>query len=225
MAGAQAEQGGSAVRWVIRYDAGRLRSQSVLRRSSRASFAVWERWSASMGGVGLLSVWAIAEATVWPILPDFLLVPLVLGKPINAARLLAGAIAGMALGGAGIYLFAFQQPADALSLLHHLPTVHADAVNRAGQDLAAHGLAAFLYQPVSGVPFKVWALLAGSEGRSPLRAIPLFVLARGTRMAVLAVTARMIGARFRPFLGDYFLLGATIYLGAFFYVWWRLINA
>jgi membrane protein YqaA with SNARE-associated domain len=167
----------------------------------------------------------MAEATVWPILADFLLVPLVLGRPRRAGKHLAGAVTGMALGGIGLYLFAFQWPARGRRLLSRLPTVHAAAIDRAEKGLAAHGLAIFIFQPISGVPFKVWALLAGSEGRSPLRAIPLFIVARAARMAIVTLTVRIIGVRYRPFLRDYFLFLMTIYLAGFLYVWRRLINA
>ncbi len=207
------------------YETAHSTSIPVPRQASRASFAAWERWSASTDSVRLLFGWAIAEATVWPILPDFLPIPLVLGKPRRVAGFLAAAVGGMTLGGIGLYLFAFRWPAEALRLLYHLPTVRASAIDRARKDLAAHGLAAFLFQPVSGVPFKVWALLAGSEGRSPLRATPLFIISRGTRMAVLALAARFVGMRFRPFLSDYFLVPATMYPAAFLYVWRRLIDA
>jgi membrane protein YqaA with SNARE-associated domain len=195
-----------------------------LRQRSRTSFAVWERWSASNGAARLQFAWALGEATVWPILPDFLLLPLVLSKPRHAARLLLRSIAGMALGGSCLYLFAYRQPAGALRLLHRLPTVRARAIDHAQRNLAARGLAAFLVQPVSGVPFKVWALLAGSEGRSPLRAIPLFVFARSLRMAVLTLVASVLGMRCRSVLSEYFLALATLYLSVFLYVWRRLVR-
>jgi 1-acyl-sn-glycerol-3-phosphate acyltransferase len=207
------------------HEAAHSKSISPLRRASRRSFDAWECWSASAGSTRLQCVWAMAEATVWPILADFLLVPLVLGRPRRAGKHLAGAVSGMALGGIGLYLFAFQWPARSRRLLHRLPTVHAAAIERAEKDLAAHGLAAFLFQPVSGIPFKVWALLAGSEGRSPLRAIPLFIVARAGRMAIVALAARLIGLRYRPFLRDYFLILMTLYLAGFLYVWRRLIKA
>jgi membrane protein YqaA with SNARE-associated domain len=193
-------------------------------RHSPACFAAWERWSATTGAGWLQFTWAFAEATFWPILPDFLLVPLALGTPRHARRLLLCAITGMALGGSGLYLFAYRQPAAAMHLLQQLPTVRAGARDRARDDLAAHGLAAFLFQPVSGVPFKVWALLAGSQGRSPLQAIPLFVLARSARMAILTLAASLIGVRCRPFLSRHFLVLMTLYLGGFLYVWWRLVS-
>ncbi len=203
----------------------RLAELSLPRRASHSSFDAWERWSASAGSTKLQFVWAMAEATVWPILADSLLVPLALGRPRRALTHLGGAVTGMALGGIGLYLFAFRRPAEALRLLHRLPTVHTAAIDRAEKGLAAHGLAAFLFQPISGIPFKVWALLAGSQGRSPLRAIPLFILARATRMTVVALAARLVGTRYRPFLRDYFLFLATLYVAGFLYVWRRLITA
>jgi membrane protein YqaA with SNARE-associated domain len=195
-----------------------------LRHHSRTSFAAWERWSESNGAEWLRFAWAIGEATVWPILPDFLLIPLVLGKPDHATRLLVRSMAGMALGGSCLYLCAYRRPAAALRLLHRLPTVRAGSIDRAQRNLAAYGLAALLFQPVSGVPFKVWALLAGSAGRSPLRAIPLFVFARSLRMAALTLLASALGLRCRSVLSQYFLALAATYLSVFLYVWRRLVR-
>ena len=202
----------------------RPETNAALLRECRATFDWWVRWSSSTAGVGLLFVWAVAEATVWPILPDFLLVPIVLGNRRRFYIPLAAAIAGMAIGGTFLYLFAFWHPQQAVHLLHHLPTVREAAINRAHSYLADHGLAALIFQPWSGVPFKVWALLAGSEARNPAVAIPLFILARSARMAILAALASLFAQRFTRFLRDYSLFLLVIYLALFFYGWWQLIR-
>jgi hypothetical protein len=74
------------------------------------------------------------------------------------------------------------------------------------------------------VPFKVWALIAGSEGRSPGEAIPLFIVARGTRMAIVATLACILGQRFTSMIRNYCIFLAMAYLALFLYVWWHLIS-
>ncbi|MGE4606957.1 MAG: hypothetical protein AAEJ52_09475, partial [Myxococcota bacterium] len=49
----------------------------VFLEQSRAAFDRWEGFARSRAGLSVLFVWALAEATVWPIIPDALLVPMV----------------------------------------------------------------------------------------------------------------------------------------------------
>ncbi|GAC1435386.1 MAG: hypothetical protein NVSMB65_09360 [Chloroflexota bacterium] len=167
--------------------------------------------------------WAIAEATVWPIIPDALLVPLSIADRRRYYIRLAAAVAGMALGGIGLYLFAYEAPQRALFLLRHLPLVGNKHIAIAHASLAAHGAAAFLIQPWSGVPFKVWAIEAGVEGIPPVLAIPTFIVARGLRMALISTLARLFAGWFAGLVRDAFLLLVTIYVLLFSLgLWWLL---
>jgi membrane protein YqaA with SNARE-associated domain len=196
----------------------------TLRRVSRDSFDWWERWTAGRAALGLIFVWAVAEATVWPILPDFLLIPLVVGNRRRYYLPLAGAVLGMALGGTFLYLFADWDAQHALQLLQHLPTVRASKIAGARGHLAAHGVAAFLFQPWSGIPFKVWAIVAGTQGINPLLAIPTFIAARAARMTILATVARLLTGRFSSLIRDQFVYLILAYVLLFFSVWWQLLR-
>src|SRR5438477_1726441 len=69
-------------------------------RVCRDAFDRWERFASSRRGLGLMFAWAAGEATVWPIIPDFLLIPMAVGNRRRFSRSWAAAVAGMALGGA-----------------------------------------------------------------------------------------------------------------------------
>ena len=43
---------------------------------SRQAFSGWEHFACSRRGTALMFTWAAAESTVWPIIPDFLLLPI-----------------------------------------------------------------------------------------------------------------------------------------------------
>jgi len=177
-----------------------------LLRECQAAWDSWERFSASRLGTALMLLWAAAEAIAWPIIPDFLLVPMAAGNRRCFYRPLAAAIAGAAIGGTLFYLFAFWAPSQAAAF-------------------AEHGAAAFVYQPLSGIPFKVWAIAGGSEGIKPWQSIPIFVVARGLRMTVFATIARVAAGLFSGFFREFSLFLLAIYLVLFFYGWWQVVSS
>ena len=58
----------------------------------------------------LAFLWAVAEATVWPFMPDAVLVPLALARPSSWWRLVLAAALGTTVGGAISYLLARRRP-------------------------------------------------------------------------------------------------------------------
>jgi membrane protein YqaA with SNARE-associated domain len=166
--------------------------------------------------------WALAEATVWPILPDFLLVPMVAANRRRFHVPLAAAVTGMAAGCATTVLFAYRAPRHAWGVLRHLPLVHEQQIDVARRHLAAHGTAAFLFQPWSGVPSKIWAVVAGAERPNPWLAIPALVIARSLRMAVLAGAARLLAGRFAGAIRDHSIFLAATYVTVFSIGLWRI---
>jgi membrane protein YqaA with SNARE-associated domain len=166
--------------------------------------------------------WALAEATVWPILPDFLLIPMAAANRRRFHVPLAAAVLGMAAGCATTVLFAYRAPRRAWGVLRQLPLVHEQQIDVARRHLAAHGTAAFLFQPWSGVPSKIWAVVAGAERTNPWPALPALVIARSLRMAVLAGAARMLAGRFGGAIRDHSIVLAATYVGVFSFGLWRI---
>src|SRR5438270_10991959 len=99
-----------------------------LRRECRDTYDRWERLASSRLGTGLMFAWALAEATVWPILPDFLLVPMVAANRRRFHVPLAAAVIGMAAGCATNVLFAYRMPRRAWGLRWHPPLVHGQQI-------------------------------------------------------------------------------------------------
>jgi membrane protein YqaA with SNARE-associated domain len=165
-------------------------------------------------------LWAVAEATVWPLIPDALLAPMVIGSRRSLPRLLIAAIAGSALGGIVLYAYAFAQPQAALVALPTLPTISRDTIERADHLLAEWGDYAFVIQPVSGIPFKVVAVLAAARAMDPQRVLLLSIAARTARMCLTGVVAALVAWRFHPSLRDHFLVLAGLYLVLTGIAWW-----
>lgn len=192
-----------------------IRTPTGVRRLSRTGYDRWERFVTGRPGLLLLFLWAVAEATVWPILPDFLLLPMGLAARRRTARLLPAALAGMALGGVCTFISATLAPDAMLRLLHHLPLLTSAQIGGAHTRLAAHGAAAFWLQPWSGIPFKAWAVAAGSMALNPAQVIPIFIVARGLRLSLVALVAALVGERFRGLIRECALLLAVAYVVLF----------
>jgi membrane protein YqaA with SNARE-associated domain len=196
--------------------------RSEWQRRCRDAWDGWERFAPSRGANMLMFFWALAEATFWPIVPEFLLAPLAAGNRRRFYVPLAASIAGSALGAAALYLIAYMQPGAGTAYLAALP-LSGHGYRTVAAMLAVRGPAGYLGQPVSGIPSKVWVIAGGVEGINPLRSIAVMVAARSLRMAVVATLARVLAGAFRGFLRDYSLIVLAVYLLVFFLFWWRII--
>jgi len=112
-------------------------------------------------------------------------------------------VAGATVGGAITLFAASIAPDSALQAVLHVPLVHARSVSTVQTYLRAHSLIqAFFYQPWSGIPFKLWAVLAVVGGHQPLTVIPFFVIGRTLRFAAAAVLAASFGLLLNRRLAD-----------------------
>jgi membrane protein YqaA with SNARE-associated domain len=165
--------------------------------------AVWRRVAGGRAAPWVCFAWAFGEATLFPVIPDAALLVLALGAPRRSLRLLGATLVGSALGGTVTVVVASLAPQAALGVVTHVPLVHASSIAGVRAHLAAHPLLeSFLYQPWSGVPFKLWAVLAGGAGAPPAAVIPSFVVGRLLRFAVAAWLGWAAGRLLERRLGD-----------------------
>jgi membrane protein YqaA with SNARE-associated domain len=192
----------------------------VLLRASQASFDGWQRFAEGRAGLVSMFVWAVCEATFWPIIADVLLAPM---AAVNRRfhRSLLACIAGMALGGTATFLFAHWFPKAAMRTIRQMPMVREDQITRVTAVLTAQGWRGYFQQPYSGIPYKVWGVVGGDMGLAPWQAIPAFILARAFRMMLAATISRAVGARFTPQARDYWLLLVPVYVVLFLAGWRR----
>ena len=169
--------------------------------------------------------WAVAEATVWPLIPDFAVAPLTVLAARKRYLPLVGCIAGMAVGGSITFLFSYIAPPTALAVLHQVPWARANQFASVAALLTSHGAAAFVFQPWSGVPFKTWAVAAGTLKLSPPIVIPLFVAGRALRVTLVAAIAGVGGRLLAAHLRDWSLVLGAAYVVLFGVGFWRVIVA
>lgn len=138
-------------------------------------------------------LWAVAEATVWPIMPDAILAPLALTRPAGWWRLALSASLGTLLGGALSYAAGRRWPARAA--VERLPLVRPSMVDAVDGWLACEGPRAVLHQPFSGVPFKVFARRAGAHAVPVATFLGWSVAARVPRFLAASGLAALLGWR------------------------------
>jgi membrane protein YqaA with SNARE-associated domain len=162
--------------------------------ASQAVAGAWRRLALGRTGPTICFLWAVGEATVWPVIPDVALFALLLAAPRRAPRLLLATTAGACIGGVITVAAATLAPHAALTVVTHVPLVHPRSIPVVESHLATQPLPlAFLYQPWSGIPFKLWAVLATTGGYAPLAVVPCFVLGRLGRFAAVALVGAGIG--------------------------------
>lgn len=175
----------------------RLRKEAV-RALERRDDGRFERAAAaarSRAALVVMGVWAVAEALAWPVIPDFLLLPLVVLAPRLWRHLFLAALAGSLLGGTLSY--AAGRVEAGRVLLEYAPLVTDRMVDVAGDRLREDGVAGLLTQPLSGIPYKAFSYQA-AESVGPAQFVVFSALARGARFLAVAVLAALAGRWARP---------------------------
>jgi hypothetical protein len=138
-----------------------------------------------LAGPGLVAAlcWGVAEGTLFFIVPDLVISLAALYAPRTALRHLFAVVAGSLVAGTGMYLWASVDPAGAVGMVRRVPFVAPAMFDRVGADIANLGAWALCKGPLSGIPYKIYAVL--SPGSIPLGAFLLAsVPARLERLVV-----------------------------------------
>ena len=143
--------------------------------------------------------WSFAEAILFFIVAD---VPISFiavrwGWRAGAKAALAASLAAT-VGGAVTYAWASADPEAARAAILALPAIDAGLADAAAGRLAAEGNLAMLWGSISGVPYKLYALAAGSEDRALLPFLLLTPLVRLPRFLGAALLASGISAAIAP---------------------------
>lgn len=134
-----------------------------------------ERFFKSPESNALVFCWAAAEALVWFVIPEFLLILIIFMKIKRKLDLVVYDIAGTIVGS----LIALSLHLPTATFIH-LPYIRPAMLDQVGQWYGQLGVWGLLHQPFSGVPYKVF--LQGAADYHFF--IPLFLL--------LAIAVRMV---------------------------------
>ena len=146
------------------------------------------------------ALWGFAEATLFFIVPDVLLSIIAVRRGRHPAWIATvWTIAGAIAGGALMYCWSARNADGAIALLDRLPAISPQMIVRVGGDLRQSGPAAMIVGAFSGVPYKVYAVMAPAApiGLAPflMASIPI----RALRFVVVVLIAdgvnRLLAAR------------------------------
>lgn len=159
----------------------------VLALSARPAAPLW------------LFVVAVAEASVFPLPPDTLLIPMALAKPRRAYFYAAIATLGSVLGGAVGYFIGYQLFARLAQPILHL--YHYEAAFAAFQHkFNQYGAAVILLKGLTPIPYKIVTIAAGAAKFNFPEFMLLSLITRGARFFLEAVLLRYFGAPARDFI-------------------------
>lgn len=167
----------------------------MLRRLYNKALALSARPSAPIWLFGV----AIAEASVFPLPPDALLVPMALAKPRRAFFYAAIATLGSVLGGAIGYLIGYELFAKLAQPIIHF--YHYEAAFTAFQHkFVEYGAAVILIKGLTPIPYKILTIAAGAAKFNFPLFMLLSLLTRGARFFLEAVLLHYFGEPARDFI-------------------------
>lgn len=138
------------------------------------------------------ALWGAAEATFFFIVPDVLLTAAVLKLGWRAALKLAGVAAAAAvLAGSALYLWAAADASGARAAMLLVPAVGPDLIVRTTAEIDGLWPLHMLAGAISGVPYKLYAVAAGT---GHIGLIPFVLASFAARLARFALAVGIVTA-------------------------------
>lgn len=141
------------------------------------------------------AAWGFAEASLFFIVPDVLLSAIALRHRRAALRASFWATAGALAGGAAMYAWGAVAPDFAWLALDRVPAIHAAMWWQVHDSLAEHGLGALFLGPLTGVPYKLYAVAAGQQALPFAAFLLVSVPARALRFVLIVWLTHAIARR------------------------------
>ena len=177
------------------------------RADSRVRRAV-SRLAWSPPGVAVVAGWAVVEAVSWPLLPEFLLAIVCVAAPRRAPRL--AFVAALSSLGGGVLAYVLAAHGVHLPAPLTTPRMHATATAQ----VAREGGWAVHHQPLSGIPYKVYAAAAGRAHTGLPAYLAGSAIGRGVRIVAVGLVAGAFGAalnRWRRWYPAYLVLFLAVF--------------
>jgi len=137
-------------------------------------------------------LWGFAEATFFFIVPDVLLGWACLSGLRSGTKALSAVLAGSLAGGMLVYGLEIWQPATTRALIEHVPYIRSDMFASVTVSYQEHGAYGMLYGPSSGIPYKIYALLA-PQYFGAATFLAMSIPARLERLALVWIVFTLVG--------------------------------
>ena len=149
-----------------------------------------------MGVTSLVAgLWGLAEATLFFIVPDVLLSLVALRDRRGASIACGWAIGGALVGGILMYQWGQANPAASRAALDAVPAIGAAMIADVERSLVTTGLPALFLGPLSGTPYKIYAVVSGGLGVGLAPFLLVSVPARGVRFVLVTLVAAWVSRR------------------------------
>jgi membrane protein YqaA with SNARE-associated domain len=126
------------------------------------------RFLESRAGLWAAFAWGLAESTFFFFVPDILFTATALFSFKASLRQIALVLAGALVGGSLMFTWGLRDPERARSAVGKVPFVTGRMLEKVDIDLASSGLWGMCKGPMSGIPYKAYAVRAGKHGSWPL---------------------------------------------------------
>ena len=165
-------------------------------------------------------LWGFAEATVFFIVPDVWL------SYAARERLRTGLIAclyalcGAVAGGVLMYWWGSRSAQSALEVLELLPAVDTLMIERVAGELTESGPLALFYGPVTGTPYKLYAVQASGAGVGAAAFVLVSIPARLTRFVLITVASHYVLAALAKRWPPVNRIALLLFAWTAFYAWY-----
>jgi membrane protein YqaA with SNARE-associated domain len=183
----------------------------VLRQAEKP-YAVW-----------ILFAMAMAEASVFPLPPDILLLPMAVARRDKAWRLAAVCTAGSVLGGLvgyGIGFFAMETLGQWVVNTYHLQS----AFQTFHDQFNKWGVLIILAKGLTPIPFKLVTIASGVAGLNLAAFVLAAIATRGARFFIIAALVRKYGEPIKIFIEKYLTWVALGVLAAIAGGFWLVLG-
>lgn len=172
-------------------------------------------------------LWGFAEATLFFIIPDLVLSWASLAGARGGIKVLGAILTGAVAGGICMYTWALWRPDSARSAVAAVPFVRMKMFERVQEDYRAHGVSGIFYTLGTGIPYKVYAVLAPSV-TAPVTFGLISIPARFERLALSWLIPTMLGLFLKRWIRKHRRLTATLWLGFWvitYAIYWSTVGS
>jgi membrane protein YqaA with SNARE-associated domain len=173
----------------------------------------------------LAAAWGAAEATLFFIVPDVLLSRIALQNWRQGLLCCLWALGGALIGGLLIWIIGHIDPEPTRTLFTRIPAISPAMIARVHQQILDLGPWAVFVGPLTGTPYKLYALEAASAGFGLLAFILVSVPARLLRFVIVVLFTHAVASGLRRFASIKILRRLHLTAWIAFYAWYFTVMA
>jgi membrane protein YqaA with SNARE-associated domain len=166
------------------------------------------------------ALWGFAEATFFFLVPDVALTAIAIYDWRLAALACLAALAGALAGGSLMYCLGSRRHAPTRAFLLRLPGIGKPMLERVGDEVTRRRFLAVLTGPLSGTPYKIYAVEAGRQGLAFAGFLLITIPARLIRFALVTALAAWLAHAVVPLLPLPWKLAVWAASWSVFYAWY-----